>query len=112
LGLDVQAMDGLTASGVEQAFVTIERNHIDALVVATTASLLGQRQPIVESAARLRVPAIYARQEYPETGGLLSYGTNSDVLPARAAEYVHRILQGVPPSELPFEMASTFKLVV
>jgi putative ABC transport system substrate-binding protein len=30
----------------------------------------------------------------------------------RAADYVDRILHGVPPSELPFEMAATFTLVV
>lgn len=66
----------------------------------------------MESAARLRIPAIYARQEYLEAGGLLSYGTDLEALFSRAAEYVHRILQGTPPAELPFEMASTFRLVV
>ena len=30
----------------------------------------------------------------------------------RAADYVDRILRGTPPSELPFEMASTFRLVL
>jgi len=112
LGLHVQAMDGVTRSSVDEAFATIERNRIDALVVATTSSLLGQRKQIVDSAARMRLPAIYARQDYPEVGGLLSYGTDTETLFLRAADYVDRILRGAPPSELPFEMASTFTLVV
>ena len=112
LGLEVQAMDGLTKGNVEHAFASIERDRVDALIVATTASLLGQRQQIVESAARLRLPAVYARKEYPEEGGLLSYGTDAGPLFSRAAEYVDRILKGAYPSELPFEMASTFTLVV
>ena len=112
LGLSVHAMDGVTRSSVEQAFAAIERNRIDALVVATTSSVLGQREQIVDSAARLRLPAIYARQDYPEVGGLLSYGTDTETLFLRAADYVDRILRGAPPSELPFEMASTFTLVV
>ena len=112
LGLEAQAMDGLTKSNVEQAFASIQRDRVDALIVATTATLLGQRQQIVESAARLRLPTVYARSEYPERGGLLSYGTDTGALFLRAAEYVDRILKGAHPSELPFEMASTFTMVV
>ena len=71
-----------------------------------------KRRQIVDGAARLRIPAIYARQEYAEAGGLISYGSDSYVLFARAADYVSRILRGTPPAELPFEMASTFRLVL
>ena len=112
LGLEVRALDGLTKSNVEQAFTSIQRDRVDAVIVATTAALLGQRQQIVESAARLRLPAIYARDEYPQQGGLLSYGTDTGELFLRAADYVDRILRGAHPSELPFEMASTFTMVV
>ena len=30
----------------------------------------------------------------------------------RGADHVHRVLQGTAPADLPFEMSSTFKLVV
>jgi putative ABC transport system substrate-binding protein len=66
----------------------------------------------VEGAARLRIPATYARLDYPEAGGLISYGSVSQALFARAADYVNRILRGTPPRELPFEMASAFRLVL
>ena len=112
LGLESQAMDGINAANVDQAFAWMQTRRTDALVVATTAALLAQRRQIVDGAARLRIPAIYARQEYPEAGGLISYGTDSLALFARAADYVNRILRGTPPSELPFEMASTFRLVL
>lgn len=112
LGLEVRAMDGLTQSNVDRAFAAIERDHIDAVIVATTAALLAHRQQIVESTMRLRLVAVYARKEYPEVGGLLSYGTEAETVFSRAAEYVDRILRGAHPSELPFEMASTFTLVL
>ena len=111
-GIEVRALDGITARSVDQAFAAIAAGGIDALIVATTASLLGQRRQIVETAARVRLPAIYARQEYAEAGGLLSYGAAAEVVFARAAEYADRILHGVQAQELPFEMASTFRLVV
>jgi putative ABC transport system substrate-binding protein len=112
LGMESQVMDGLSAADVEKAFASMQRRRTDALVVATTAALLPQRRQIVDGAARLRIPAISARQEYAEAGGLISYGADSHVLFARAADYVSRILRGTPPAELPFEMASTFRLVV
>ena len=112
LGLESQAMDGIDAAHVDRAFASMQSGRTDALVVATTASLLPQRRQIVDGAARLRIPAIYARREYPEAGGLVSYGADSQALFARAADYADRILRGTPPSELPFEMASTFRLVL
>ena len=112
LGLDVKAMDGLTKSSVEETFESIQRERVDALIVATTAALLEHRQQIVRSAARLRLPTVYPRREYPEQGGLLSYGTDTGALFLRAADYVDQILKGAQPSELPFELASTFTMVV
>ena len=112
LGLESQAMDGTSAATVDRAFASMQSGRTDALVVATTATLLPQRRQIVDGAARLRIPAIYARREYPEAGGLVSYGADSQALFARAADYADRILRGTPPSELPFEMASTFRLVL
>jgi putative ABC transport system substrate-binding protein len=112
LGLESQVMDGSNAANVDQAFASMQARRTDALVVATTASLLTQRRQIVEGAARLCIPATYARQDYPEAGGLISYGGVSQALFARAAGYVNRILRGTPPRELPFEMASAFRLVL
>jgi putative ABC transport system substrate-binding protein len=112
LGMESQVMDGVSTANVEAAFASMQRRRTDALVVATTASLLTQRRQIVDGAARLRIPAIYARREYAEAGGLISYGADSHVLFTRAADYVSRILRGTPPAELPFEMASTFRLVL
>jgi putative tryptophan/tyrosine transport system substrate-binding protein len=112
LGIAVQSLHGVAPSSLVQAFAAMKRNHADALIVATSTSVLSNRSAIVAASAQLRIPTLYAREEYPEAGGLLSYGANLEVLYARAADYVHRILQGAQPAELPFEMASTFKLVV
>lgn len=112
LGMTVQVLDGTTRSNLERAYVTMERERVNAMIVTASGNLLHQRQQIVEAAARLRIPAIYARREYPDAGGLMSYGADYDALFPRAAEFVHRILQGAKPSELPFERASVFRLVV
>jgi putative ABC transport system substrate-binding protein len=112
LGLQALVLDGVNAANVERAFAAMRARRPDALVVATTSALVPHRARIVEGAERLRLPAIYARAEYPEAGGLISYGADTQAVFAQAADYVHRILQGTPPSELPFQLASTFRLVL
>jgi len=112
MGMATRVADATTPQGVDRAFSSMQSARPDGLVVATTAALLTQKREIVDGARRLRVPAIYARQEYPEVGGLVSYGADSLALFARAADYVDRILRGTPPSELPFETASTFRMVL
>ena len=45
---------------------------IGAFMVAAAPVILPHRQQIVEPAARHRLPAVYARDEYVVAGGLLS----------------------------------------
>ena len=112
LGMVVRALDGTNRANVERAFDTMARERVDGFIVSASGTLINQRQQIVDAAARLRIPAVYARRDYVDAGGLMSYGAAYDAIYQRAADYVHRILQGAKPSELPFERASVFRLVV
>jgi len=105
-------LDGVSSRAVDQAYAEIVANRADALIVATTTRLLAQRAQLVDGAARVRVPAIYARKEYAEAGGLLSYGSDTEAVFTRGADYVDRVLRGAKPADLPFEMASTFRMVL
>jgi putative ABC transport system substrate-binding protein len=67
---------------------------------------------IAEIALQERLPAAFPFREAAEAGGLLSYATNITALQRRAATYVHRILTGTKPGDLPVEQADQFELVV
>ncbi|MGH8677235.1 MAG: ABC transporter substrate binding protein, partial [Burkholderiales bacterium] len=112
LGVAVQILDASSRSNVERAFSTIARERIGGIFVGISAGILEQGPQIVEAAARQRVPAIFQRKEYVEAGGLLSYGADVSAIYSRAADLVHRVLEGTKPAEMPFEQASAFKLVV
>jgi len=112
IGLDARAYDASRAEIVTQAFRAIADERIDGVVVGASGRMLPHRQAIADAIARLRLPAVYATPQYPEVGGLMSYSADHLALWARAAEKVHRILEGAKPADLPVEQASTFLLVV
>jgi ABC-type uncharacterized transport system substrate-binding protein len=78
-------------------------HHIDVMVVLQTSMLLSERQRIASLAATTRLPAVYGYREHVDDGGLISYGVDLRACFRRAAYYVHKILNGVAPGDLPIE---------
>ena len=70
------------------------------------------RDVITELAARHRLPAIYAHRYFIESGGLISYGADTDDQYRRAASYVDRILKGESPAVLPIQQPTKFELLI
>jgi putative ABC transport system substrate-binding protein len=70
------------------------------------------RQRIAEFALRQRLPAIGGWTEFSEAGGLLAYGPNLRSTVRQAAVYVHRVLGGAKPADLPVEPPARIELVI
>ena len=60
----------------------------------------------------MRLPAIYEARDFADAGGLASYGPDLAESYRRAAAYVHRILQGAKPADLPVEQPQKLALVI
>ena len=58
------------------------------------------------------MPAVYPYRLFVADGGLASYGVDLLDLYRRAASYVHRILKGEKPADLPVQAATKFELVI
>jgi putative ABC transport system substrate-binding protein len=112
IGATARLMEATSAVEVESAFAEIARGRYDAFMVASAPVLLPQRQQIVELAARHRIPGLYARDEYVAAGGLMSYTPDRRAYFRRAAELVHRIIEGTRPADLPVERPTKFELIV
>jgi putative ABC transport system substrate-binding protein len=72
----------------------------------------GNNQVAVDFAAKKRLPTMYVARDNVMAGGLISYGPSISDLYRRAAGYVHKILEGTKPAELPVEQPIKFELVI
>ena len=88
------------------------RRMPNAAVTTGDPLLRRHASQIVGFAAKNRLPSMYQTKEYVTAGGLMSYGVNLPNMFRRAAFYVHRILQGAKPADLPIEQPTHFELAI
>jgi putative ABC transport system substrate-binding protein len=112
LGVKVVASDANVPDDLERAFRALADQRIDVVVVLQTSMLLSERRKIAALAAATRLPAVYGYREHVDEGGLISYGVDLRTCFRRGAYYVHKILNGVPPGDLPIEFPTSLELVI
>jgi putative ABC transport system substrate-binding protein len=97
---------------LDPAFSVIKADSAHALIALRNPLTATYRARVVEFAAKNRLPAIYPDREFVDAGGLMSYGVNIPDLWGRAAIYVHKILKGAKPADLPVQQPEKFELVI
>jgi putative ABC transport system substrate-binding protein len=111
LRLQLRMVSADSPADLDGAFITMTREHADAVILLPSPMLYGEHKRIVELAAKSRLPAMYAAREFVEDGGLMSYGASLPNLFRRVATYVDKILKGANPAELPVEQPTQLELV-
>lgn len=101
-----------TQDQIGNAFAQILEEGPEALLVLADRVFLHNRALIMDFATKYHLPGVYAYLELVEAGGLMSYGPSYADMHKRAATYVHKILKGAKPADLPVEQPTKFNLVV
>jgi putative ABC transport system substrate-binding protein len=96
----------------DPAFAAMMRERPDALLVSNDPLHQLHVNRIIEFLAKNRLPGMFQSKENVAAGGFLAYGASLPHLFRRAAGYVHRILQGTKPADLPVELPTKFDLAV
>jgi len=112
LGLELHSMEVNSADKYDDAFKEATKARSGALAVTQNALAVSHQKQIVELATKNRLPAIYYRRDFVETGGLMSYGADRDESFRRAASMVDKILRGKKPADIPVEQPMKFELVI
>jgi putative tryptophan/tyrosine transport system substrate-binding protein len=95
---------------LEVALSKMTHAHVGALIVP--ANLPIPASQIAQAAQRHHLPSISLLSQFPEAGGLMSYGASLTDIRRRSIGYVDRILKGAKPGDLPVERPTTFELVI
>jgi putative ABC transport system substrate-binding protein len=95
-----------------RVFSSIQQDQVDGIVFAEETEIYAFRFLAVQLVEQARIPAIYVYRDQTEAGGLMSYSYDIKGAARTNAQQIVDILHGARPSEMPYEQASRFELVI
>jgi len=101
-----------TESEVEDAFATMSRERVAAVVFSASVFYQVITDRLVLLAARHAIPALYEWREFVIAGGLMSYNASRTESGRQVGSYAAQILKGAKPADLPVVLSSTFEFVL
>ena len=112
LKLHLQYLDILSPKDIETSLQSAAEKQAGAILVLAGPVMSAHRTEIINFAAKHRLPGMYYRSDYVESGGLMTYSASFPDLFRRAATYVDKILKGAKPADLPVEQPTKFEFVI
>jgi putative tryptophan/tyrosine transport system substrate-binding protein len=112
LGLQFYSVEVSSADKFDSAFKEALKAGSAAIAVTQNPLVSSNQKQIVALATQNRLPTIYPRGDYVESGGLMSYGADRAEPYRRAAVIVDKILKGTKPTDIPVEQPTKFEFVI
>jgi putative tryptophan/tyrosine transport system substrate-binding protein len=112
MGMQIKVLNASTSGEINVALETFVHERPDALFVSADSVFTTRRVQLVHLATRYAVPASYFSREFPEVGGLMSYGSNQSDNYRQVGIYAGHILKGTKPADLPVVQSTKFELVI
>jgi putative ABC transport system substrate-binding protein len=109
--VQLSVFNASTVSEIETAFSTAVAK-VRGMIVSADPFFDTQRVTLVAVAAREKLPSIYFEDEFPNAGGLISYGSSLAEVYREMGLYAGKILKGAKPSELPVEQPTKFRMAI
>ena len=113
LGVALELAGVQDPKDLERTFAALAAKRVDGIVVFPDGMFVAQAAAILALASRYRLPAMYGIPQYPEAGGLMSYGADLAQMQREfGASSVDKILKGARPGNLAVEQPTRFNFVV
>jgi len=112
LGLKLLPVAVRNVEELNSALAAMVRERPDALLVTSDPLQQLHIDRIINFLTTNRLPGMFQVRENVVAGGLMSYGASLPDLFRNGASYVHKILQGTKPADLPVEQPTKFEMVL
>ena len=112
LGIELQDVGVDQAAEIEAVLRIAAEKHSSFVAVIDDPVLQGHVETVIRIAEVLKLPLVSQSAPYARGGGLMAYGPDLNELYRRGAEYVHRILGGAKPGDLPVQQPDKFNLIL
>jgi putative tryptophan/tyrosine transport system substrate-binding protein len=112
LGVMVKAYRASSRAELELTLAAIAADGMQGLVNFQGGLSLTNRDLIVDSMRRQRIPAIYQSRLFVESGGLMAFSPDQEEQFRTAARYAHRIVSGASPGDLPILHPGRYYLTI
>jgi putative ABC transport system substrate-binding protein len=113
LGVTPSAAAVRNPAEIEHAIVELARIPGGGLVAMPDSFVGAHSKQVIELAEKYKLPAVYGLDaRRAREGGLLCYSPDYIDMFRRSASYVHRILKGESPRNLPVQTPTKFELVI
>jgi putative tryptophan/tyrosine transport system substrate-binding protein len=112
MAMEISPVDTRDPAEIERGVAAFAQEPNGGLIVVVSSAATVHRNLIIALAAKHRLPAVYPYRYFVGAGGLVSYGPNLIDQYGRASVYVHRILKGEKPADLPVQAATQYELAI
>jgi len=112
LGLRLLVANVRSENEIDAAYATLVGAQAGGLVVYSDPFFLVQIERTLTLSARAALPSIYPLRDWPEAGGLMSYGADITDAYRQVGVYTGKILAGAKPADLPVQQSTKVALVI
>lgn len=103
-GVTLHVYEAREPGDITPAFAKMVDDRVEGVIAFTDSIIFSQRERIVQTALKNRLPGSYPYREWVTSGGLLSYGPNlTTILRDGVPVMLDKILKGARPTAIPIE---------
>ena len=112
LKVELDRFNASTPGEIDDVLADLARKRPAALLVVAMPLFTAHRKRMIESLSKARIPQVWSTTDATDLGALMSHAPTVADMWRNAANFVHRILQGAKPGDLPFEQATKFEFSI
>jgi putative ABC transport system substrate-binding protein len=112
LGLELSVISPQDPDAFERAIATFASEANGGLIVTAGQFAANHAHLIAETARRHKLPVVAPFRYFATSGGLISYGPDIVEQYRGGARYIHRILRGEKPGNLPVQAPTKYQLIL